>query len=53
VVALQLHVSCGALLDVVEALRRRSLVERAVASGVPVFMLQPALIEYVTERQAA
>src|SRR5262249_12538041 len=40
----------AALVEAVEALRRRSLVERAEAAGVAAFMLQSVVLEYVTDR---
>jgi hypothetical protein len=50
------HVGRGALLDAVEALRRRSLVERAETAGRAAvhplvgFMLQSMVLEYITDR---
>jgi WD40 repeat protein len=38
----------GAVLDVVEALRRRSLIERTEIDGTAAFTLQPVVLEYVT-----
>ena len=40
----------GSILDVVEALRRRSLVERAEIDGATAFTLQPVVLEYMTDR---
>jgi DNA-binding XRE family transcriptional regulator len=40
----------GPVLEAVEALRRRSLVERAEATGAAVFTLQSVVLEYVTDR---
>jgi WD40 repeat protein/transcriptional regulator with XRE-family HTH domain len=40
----------GAVLEAVEALRRRSLVERAETSGAAAFTLQSVVLEYVTDR---
>jgi WD40 repeat protein len=40
----------GAVLDVVEALRRRSLIERTETGGTTAFTLQPVVLEYVTDR---
>jgi WD40 repeat protein/transcriptional regulator with XRE-family HTH domain len=40
----------GAVLEAVEALRRRSLVERAEAAGAAAFTLQSVVLEYVTDR---
>jgi WD40 repeat protein len=40
----------AAVLEAVEALRRRSLVERAETAGAAVFTLQSAVLEYVTDR---
>jgi WD40 repeat protein/transcriptional regulator with XRE-family HTH domain len=42
--------SRGALVESIEALRRRSLVERAETAGTPAFTLQSVVLEYVTER---
>ena len=49
--AVEPHVGCGTLIETLEALRRRSLVESAKMDGAPVFMLQPAVGEYVTHLQ--
>jgi WD40 repeat protein/transcriptional regulator with XRE-family HTH domain len=51
--ALGPHVGRGAVLEAVEALRRRSLVERAETSGAAAFTLQSVVLEYVTNRLAA
>jgi hypothetical protein len=40
----------GAVLEAVEALRRRSLVDRAVTPGAAAFTLQSVVLEYVTDR---
>jgi WD40 repeat protein/DNA-binding XRE family transcriptional regulator len=40
----------GAVLEAVEALRRRSLLERAEAAGRAAFTLQSVVLEYVTDR---
>ena len=40
----------GAVLEAVEALRRRSLVERVDAAGAASFTLQSVVLEYVTDR---
>jgi WD40 repeat protein/transcriptional regulator with XRE-family HTH domain len=40
----------GALVESIEALRRRSLVERAETAGAAAFTLQPVVLEYVTDR---
>jgi WD40 repeat protein/DNA-binding XRE family transcriptional regulator len=40
----------GAMLEAVEALRRRSLVERAETPGVAAFTLQSLVLEYLTEQ---
>ncbi|NUP98424.1 MAG: NACHT domain-containing protein [Armatimonadetes bacterium] len=40
----------GAVLEAVEALRRRSLVERAEVAGMAAFTLQSVVLEYVTDR---
>ena len=40
----------GAVLEAVEALRRRSLVERAETAGAAAFTLQSVVLEYVTDR---
>jgi transcriptional regulator with XRE-family HTH domain len=48
--ALGPHVGRGATLEAVEALRRRSLVERAETPGVAAFTLQPLVLEYLTEQ---
>src|SRR5712691_3189147 len=42
----------GAVLDAVEALRRRSLVERAETANAAAFTLQSVVLEYVTDRLA-
>ena len=42
--------SRGAVLEGVEALRRRSLVDRAETPGAPAFALQSVVLEYVTDR---
>jgi WD40 repeat protein/transcriptional regulator with XRE-family HTH domain len=39
----------GAVLDTVEALRRRSLLERVETDGTVAFTLQPVVLEYVTD----
>jgi WD40 repeat protein/transcriptional regulator with XRE-family HTH domain len=44
------RVSRGALVESVEALRQRSLVERAETAGAPAFTLQSVVLEYVTDR---
>jgi WD40 repeat protein/transcriptional regulator with XRE-family HTH domain len=44
------RVGRGALLEAIEALRRRSLAERADAAGRAAFTLQSVVLEYVTER---
>ncbi|MCL4299146.1 MAG: helix-turn-helix domain-containing protein [Anaerolineae bacterium] len=48
--ALSLRAGRGAVLEAVEALRRRSLVERAEAGGAVAFTLQSVVLEYVTDR---
>jgi WD40 repeat protein/transcriptional regulator with XRE-family HTH domain len=40
----------GTVLEAMEALRRRSLVERIEAAGGAKFTLQPVMLEYVTDR---
>jgi len=52
-VALGPRVGRGAVLEAVEALRRRSLVERAEAPGAAAFTLQSVVLEYVTDRLVA
>src|SRR5260370_33382928 len=47
------RVARGAVLEAIEALRRRSLVERADAPGRTAFALQSVVLEYVTERLVA
>ena len=47
--ALDPNVGRGAILDAVEGLRRRSLVERTESDGITAFTLQPVVLEYVTE----
>jgi len=42
----------GAVLEAVEALRRRSLVERAETANAAAFTLQSVVLEYVTDRLA-
>src|SRR5207302_2784150 len=44
------RVSRGAVLAAVEALRRRSLLERAGTAGAAAFTLQSVVLEYVTDR---
>jgi WD40 repeat protein len=44
------RVGRGTVLDVVGALRRRSLVERTESDGAVAFTLQPVVLEYVTDR---
>jgi WD40 repeat protein len=44
------RVSRGAVVEAVEALRRRSLVERASSGGMAAFTLQSVVLEYVTDR---
>jgi WD40 repeat protein/transcriptional regulator with XRE-family HTH domain len=44
------RVSRGALVETIEALRQRSLVERAETAGAAAFTLQSVVLEYVTER---
>ncbi|MBV9173326.1 MAG: helix-turn-helix domain-containing protein [Chloroflexi bacterium] len=44
------RVGRGTVLGAVEALRRRSLVERADSSGAATFTLQSVVLEYVTDR---
>ena len=48
--ALRQHVSRRAVLEAVEALHRRSLVERAETAGPAAFTLQSVALEYVTDR---
>jgi WD40 repeat protein/transcriptional regulator with XRE-family HTH domain len=48
--ALGPRVGRGAGLEAVEALRRRSLVERTGTTGMPAFTLQSVVLEYVTDR---
>jgi WD40 repeat protein/transcriptional regulator with XRE-family HTH domain len=48
--ALGPSVGRAVVLEAVEALRRRSLVERAVTVGPAVFTLQSVVLEYVTDR---
>jgi len=50
IVDLSPRVSRGAVLESVEALRRRSLVERAETAGAAAFTLQSVVLEYVTDR---
>src|SRR5262249_40752471 len=50
VTALGDRIGRAAALEAVEGLRRRSLVERAEASGVAAFTLQSVVLGYVTER---
>ena len=51
--ALGSRVSRGAVLEAVEGLRRRSLIERAETGGVAAFTLQSVVLEYVTDRLVA
>src|SRR6266545_1119405 len=51
--ALSPRVSRGAVLEAVEELRRRSLIERAETSGAVAFTLQSVVLEYVTDRLVA
>jgi WD40 repeat protein/transcriptional regulator with XRE-family HTH domain len=44
------HVRRAAVLEAVEGLRRRSLVERAESAGAAAFTLQSVVLEFVTER---
>jgi hypothetical protein len=44
------RISRGAVLEAIEALRRRSLVERAETAGAAAFTLQSVVLEYVTDR---
>jgi WD40 repeat protein/transcriptional regulator with XRE-family HTH domain len=44
------RVGRGALVESVEALRRRSLVDRAETAGAPAFTLQSVVLEYLTDR---
>jgi WD40 repeat protein/DNA-binding XRE family transcriptional regulator len=48
--SLDSRVGRGAVLEAVEALRRRSLVERAETAGAAAFTLQSVVLEYVTDR---
>jgi hypothetical protein len=48
--ALGPRVGRGAVLEAVEALRRRSLVERAEAAAAAAFTLQSVVLEYATDR---
>ena len=48
--ALGPRVGRGAVLESVEALRRRSLLERAETVGTAAFTLQSVVLEYVTDR---
>jgi hypothetical protein len=48
--ALGPRVGRGTVLEAVEALRRRSLVERAETPGVAAFTLQSVVLEYITDR---
>jgi WD40 repeat protein/transcriptional regulator with XRE-family HTH domain len=48
--ALGARMSRGAVLEAIEALRRRSLVERAETAGAAAFTLQSVVLEYVTDR---
>jgi DNA-binding XRE family transcriptional regulator len=50
VAALRPGVGRGAVVEAVESLRRRSLVERAEAAGSAAFTLQSVVLEYVTDR---
>jgi WD40 repeat protein/transcriptional regulator with XRE-family HTH domain len=50
VAKLEPSVGRGAVLEAVEALRRRSLVERVETSGVAAFTLQSVVLEYVTDQ---
>jgi hypothetical protein len=43
----------GAVLEAVDALRRRSLVERADTPGAVAFTLQSVVLEYMTDRLLA
>jgi WD40 repeat protein/transcriptional regulator with XRE-family HTH domain len=47
------HVARGQVLEAVQALRRRSLVERAEVPGAPAFALQSVVLEYLTDRLVA
>src|SRR5438874_5028611 len=49
-VALGPRVGRGTVLEAVEALRRRSLVERAESAGAAAFTLQSVVLEYLTDR---
>jgi WD40 repeat protein/transcriptional regulator with XRE-family HTH domain len=51
--ALGSRVGRGAVMEAVQALRRRSLVERAETLGAAAFTLQSVVLEYVTNRLAA
>ena len=44
------HARQGSVLDAVEALRRRSLLERAGTAGAAAFTLQSVVLEYATDR---
>jgi DNA-binding XRE family transcriptional regulator len=46
-------VSRGAVLEAVEGLRRRSLIERAETGGAAAFTLQSVVLEYVTDQLVA
>ncbi|HEV7665509.1 MAG TPA: helix-turn-helix domain-containing protein [Chloroflexota bacterium] len=50
IAALGPRVSRGAVLEAVEALRRRSLVERAASGGLAAFTPQSVVLAYVTDR---
>ncbi|HEY1293881.1 MAG TPA: NACHT domain-containing protein [Chloroflexota bacterium] len=50
---LSARVGRGAIVEAVEALRRRSLVERAETPGAAAFTLQSVVLEYVTDRVVA
>jgi len=47
------HVGRGRVLEAVQALRRRSLVERAEVPGAAAFTLQSVVLEYLTDRLVA
>jgi WD40 repeat protein/transcriptional regulator with XRE-family HTH domain len=47
---LEPRVDRGSVLEALEALRRRSLVERAETAGATAFTLQSVVLEYVTDR---
>src|SRR6266545_2379391 len=51
--ALSPRVSRGAVLEAVEELRRRSLIERAEMGGAAALTLQSVVLEYVTDRLVA